>query len=100
MTQIVLESLLRYVAKYRRVCPTPLVWNELWQLLSNRNRRGAGWSPPPPLVLGSRYFTTDDEKIVRLALHIRYAHENGGLGELDKFLRTIEEDAWVHRGDA
>lgn len=99
MTQVVLESLLHYVTEDDRVCPKPQIWNELWELLPNRNSQGAGWNPPLPLILGAWHETTDEEKIARLALHIRHAYENGEVSVLDKFIRSLNEDAWVHRGD-
>ena len=45
------ESLVAYCREKKRVCPLPQRWNELWEMLPNRQRRGFGDLPP---LTGSR----------------------------------------------
>lgn len=33
-----------------RVCPQPLRWKELWELLPDRRRAGVGWDLNQPLI--------------------------------------------------
>lgn len=94
-----LDALLRYVGDEDRVCPKPLIWNALWERLPNRERKGFGWMPPAPLILGAWHETSDDEKANRLDLHIRHAHQHAAFDELDLFIRGLDADSWVYRGE-
>lgn len=94
-----LGDLLIYVRQDGRVCPKPQLWNELWSKLAAKNQMGAGWIPPAPLILAAWHFSSDDEKANRLAEQIQYAHLLGFLDEADRFLRSLAEDSWVHRGE-
>lgn len=94
-----LGDLLGYVRQNGRVCPNPQLWNELWSKLPGKKQMGSGWMPPAPLILAAWHMTSDDEKASRLAEHIQYAHQHGFLDEVDRFLRSLAEDLWVHRGD-
>ena len=89
-----LESLLEYVSADGRVCPQPQDWNRLWEMLPNRRRDGAGWSPPIPLILAAWWETSDSEKSARLKLHLDYAAENGVLDAVDRFLRDLPANSW------
>ena len=68
-----LEELLAFSQAERRVCPQPQRWNELWELLPERKRAGAGWEPSLPLILGAWWYTSDAEKRERFLSHIRWA---------------------------
>jgi len=48
---VTLEQALEEAQKNDRVCPQPQKWNELYELLPNRVRRGNGWEPALPLIL-------------------------------------------------
>lgn len=99
-TEQQLEELLAFVQAAGRVCPLPTRWNELWELLPHRKRRGvAGWDPPLPLILGAWHFASDLEKQARLAEHLRYGAEQGVLDQLERFLRGLGPDEWL-RGEA
>ena len=95
----VLASLLEYVKAEQRVCPMPVKWNELWEKLPGRVRRGASWEPPPPLILAAWWDTPSFFKIERLAEHINYAHVHGVLSEVDAFLRALPDGEWAHLGE-
>lgn len=91
-----LTSLLDFVKANERVCPMPVQWNELWQMLPGRQRHGATWEPPPPLILTAWWDTPSFAKMERLAEHIRYASAHGVLAEVDRFLRALPEAEWAH----
>ena len=99
MNQAVFEALLLYVTKDNRVCPKPLVWNELCRMLPNKERQVSGWNPPLPLILNAYYETTDDEKISRLECHIHYAYEHSIIQKVDCFLRQLDKRDWIYRGE-
>ena len=77
-----------------RVCPEPQPWNKLWEMLPERERRGASWEPPPPLILAAWWETSDAEKRERFIEHLRYADRHGALGEVEKFLASLSKDQW------
>jgi hypothetical protein len=95
----VLASLLEYVRAQERVCPMPLRWQELWEMLPGRPRRGPGGEPPPPLIRGEWWSTPSFAKMDRLAEHIGYAAAHGLLAEVDRFLRALPEAEWAHLRD-
>jgi hypothetical protein len=67
------ESLVAFCRKNDRVCPLPPLWNRLWEMLPERTRFGAGWQPPPPLILAAWHDTPAMLKMLRLAEHIEWA---------------------------
>lgn len=95
----VLTALLEYVKGGDRVCPMPVQWSELWQMLPGRQRRGSVWEPPPPLIVGEWFTTPSFAKRERLAEHIRWADAHGALAEVDRFLRALTEGDWAHVGE-
>jgi hypothetical protein len=92
-----LDALLAYVQENGRVCPRPMRWNEMYQLLPDSVRPASGGREPAlPLILGAWNFASNLEKIIRLREHIEYASEKGVLAEVDKFLRALPEVEWHH----
>jgi len=81
-----LADLFKYVKSDGQICPQPKHWNEMWEMLPDKKRRGNGWNPPLPLILGAWWHTSDAEKKMRLKQHIEYAAQKGALGEIDDFL--------------
>jgi hypothetical protein len=47
------EVLMIEAIKDGRVCPQPVVWQQLWEILPDRRRVGAGWEPLSPLILAA-----------------------------------------------
>lgn len=94
-----LGELLAFVTSRHRVCPLPQRWNELWEMLPERKRVGAGWEPPLPLILGAWSDTPDVLKIARLQEHLRYAAAHGILDAVDAYLRGLPETEWAHLGE-
>lgn len=93
------EGLIAYCRENSRVCPLLPVWNQLWEILPGRLRVGAGWQPPPPLILAAWHDTPAMSKMLRLAEHIEWADKHGSLEAIGKFLRGLREDDWFHIGD-
>lgn len=93
------ESLVAYCRENNRVCPLPPLWNQLWELLPNRTRIGAGWQPPPPLILAAWHDTPAMLKMLRLAEHIEWAAQHGVLESAARFLRGLSEEDWFHIGE-
>lgn len=94
-----LEELLAFSQAERRVCPQPQRWNELWELLPERKRVGAGWEPSLPLILGAWWHTSDAEKRERFLSHIRWASEHGELSKVAAFIKSLGPEQWHHEGE-
>ncbi len=94
-----LTSLLEYAKANERVCPMPIRWSELWQMLPNRQRHGGAWVPAQPMIVTEWWSTPSFAKVDRVAEHIRYAHEQGVLADVDRFLRSLTEAEWAHLGE-
>jgi hypothetical protein len=77
----------------------PPQWNELWEMLPNKTQRGEGWDPPLPLILAAWAFTTPEEKQARLELHLGWASDHNVLEQVARFVKSIPENAWNHRGE-
>lgn len=99
MQRTILESLQTYCIENERVCPMPMRWKELWQMLPNRLRNGREWAPPLPLILSAWAHTSANEKQERFREHLQWGAEHGALGELDRFLRALPEEQWLHVGE-
>ena len=93
------ESLVAYCRENNRVCPLPLLWNRLWEMLPNRTRVGAGWQPPLPLILAAWHDTPAMLKMLRLAEHIEWAAQHGALEPVGNFLHELREEDWFHIGE-
>jgi hypothetical protein len=87
-----LELLFQYVQENKRVCPLPQTWNQLWELLPNKKRKGNGWEPSAPLILAAWHNTSDNEKRERLKSHIYYSFENKAFNVIDSFLRNLKDE--------
>ncbi len=76
----------------------PMRWKELYDLLPDKRRVGAGWVPPLPLILGA-WPEPALLKMLRLEEHLRWACDHEVLNKVDQFLRGLSEIDWFHVGD-
>lgn len=92
-----LENLLKYVQTDERICPLPVYWTSLWELLPEcRQKSNGGWEPPLPLILAAWHDTTSQQKRERLEEHIKCAAEQGILDKADRFIRDLTEEQWFY----
>ena len=94
-----LEEVLAEVQKNKRVCPQPQKWQRLFDMLPDKQRKGAGWEPSLPLILAAWWDTSAMSKMLRLREHIEWAASHGRLEEVSVFLRELPEDQWHHIGE-
>ena len=87
-----LENLIKYVNEDRRVCPRPMKWNDLYDMLPNKEYN----KPALPLILSAWWEVGALWKIIRLREHIEFASEQGVLDKIDKFLRGLHKDDWAY----
>ncbi len=94
-----LEDALAEAAKNKRVCPQPSRWNELYELLPNRQRSGGGWEPALPLILAAWHETPALMKALRLREHLEWAADHDALAQVHSFMTSLPESEWFHYGD-
>jgi len=92
-------ELIEYCRQKDRVCPMPMKWNDLYQLLLDTRRVGDGWEPSLPLILGAWHYSSNVEKMLRLEEHIAWAEEHASLVRISEFLRGLDETGWHHLND-
>jgi hypothetical protein len=91
-----LDEVLAEVTSNGRICPQPIKWNELWELLPNKQRQGAGWNPPVPLILAAWHETPHLMKMIRFQEHIRWANTHGKLEQINDFIRSLKQEEWYY----
>ena len=93
------ETLWEYCTRNNRVCPMPPKWNDMYGMLDNTKRVGAGFEPPIPLILGAWGNTSDSEKQERLKIHIQWCVDNNQDEEIGAYLKSLAEEDWAHIGE-
>ena len=93
------EQVMTEARKNNRVCPQPIYWKELYDLLPDRRRKGWGYEPALPLILAAWWDTSDIMKMARLREHVEWASTHGCLAEVHRFLCALQESEWHHIGD-
>ena len=88
------EDIIAAATAKGRVCPQPTLWNDLWQMLPDRRRVGAGWEPSLPLILAAWHVTSDAEKRERFLLHLQWADSHGAMEAVTGFLESLTPDQW------
>ena len=94
-----LAEVLEEIQKNNRVCPLPQKWLQLYEMLPDKARKGGGWEPSLPMILGAWSDTPALSKILRLREHIQWAADHGCLDQIFSFLQDIPGDQWHHIGD-
>jgi len=92
----ILEDAIAEINKNGRVCPQPMKWNELYEMLPNKKRNGLGWEPSLPLILAAWWNTPIISKKIRFREHINWAFENGFIDSIYAYLVNLKEDEWYH----
>jgi hypothetical protein len=91
-----LEDVFAEADKNGRVCPLPMKWNELYELLPVKKRIGNGWEPSLPLILAAWQDTPIISKKLRLKEHLEWAANHGCLDIVYNFLLKLREEDWFH----
>lgn len=97
-SQEIFSSLIEYCQSNGRVCPMLPEWHQLWEMLPEKQRVGAGWAPSLPLILAA-WGEPAILKMIRLKEHLEWANDHGTLAAADSFLRGLSEDRWFHLKD-
>jgi len=87
------ESLWKYCTSNNRVCPMPMKWNDLFNMLKDKERLDL------PLILNGWEMSSPLDKLLRFEDHIKWAAKNNQLDEIGKYLRSLVEEDWAHYGE-
>lgn len=83
-----------------RVCPQPIKWNELFNLLKNKQHKpSGGYEPGAPLILAAWYEAEPLFKMARFKEHIEWAANQGQLEQIEVFIKSLKEEDWFHLGE-
>ena len=94
-----LEDAIAEATRNKRICPMPPLWNQLYELLPNRKRKGFGWEPALPLILAAWHEASGLSKALRLKEHLEWAESHGALDQVYTFMISLSERDWYHFGD-
>ena len=87
----VLEEVLVEAQKNSRVCPQPRRWQELYDMLPDKQKAGAGWEPSLPLILAAWWGTPALAKMLRFREHLEWASAHGVLDQVYSYLFQLPE---------
>ena len=84
------------IRRENRVCPNPLYWNELHEIIvrADINQRQA---PPLPLILGAWWESSDEEKADRLVELLNWADQNSVINVAWAYIMALKGDEWHYK---
>ena len=82
-----------------RLCPQPVQWQQLYDMLPEKIDGPRGRQPAPPVGGGAWAVTPSLAKRMCLRDHIEWAESHGCLPAVHAFLKGLPEDQWHHMGD-
>lgn len=85
-----LDSLWNFCTSNNRICPMPMLWNDLYLMLKDSKNVDL------PLILNGWEMSSPLEKHLRFEEHIQWASKMNQLEEISQFLRSLSEDQWLH----
>jgi len=81
-----------------RVCPNPILWNELHEIAIEADINNS--TPPPlPLILGGWWESENSDKSERLIELINWAFEKNVSDIVWAYLKSLNEKEWHHNYD-
>ena len=89
-------QVLNLARKNNRVCPMPGPWQQLYDMLPNKEQVGRDWRPQAPLTGGAWSATPAISKRMCLRDHIEWADSHGILDDVYLFLKALPDDEWLH----
>lgn len=93
---ITLNQAIAEAQKNFRVCLKPQKWNELYDLLPEKRRKGTEWEPAFPFILAAWWDTPVLLKATRFREHLEWADAHGVLPEVFEFMTNLKEDDWYY----
>jgi hypothetical protein len=75
------------------ICPNPIPWNTLWEMLPGKKPRGSSWEPSPPLILAA-WDTPHLFKRARFFEHLDWADQHCAGNVVLDYLETLSPTDW------
>ena len=69
--------------------------NKLWKIIQSETDEKISL----PLILAAWSETSDEEKLIRFKYHLQAAERVNATVEVERFLRTLNESDWHHKGE-
>ena len=95
-TKTDVEAYIEECRAKERVCPVPIKWNELFELIK---RRTNAKNLSSPLILAAWWDTPNLVKMMRFEEHLKFAYDNGEFENVKRFLDNLIEEQWHHLKD-
>ena len=96
---VTVDEVMVEARRNNRLCPMPLAWQHVYELLPNKKQGPRGWEPQPPLSGSALVMTPSLAKRMCLRDHIEWAGRHGGLDDIYLYLKGLPETDWHHMGD-
>ena len=87
---------MKEVTKNNRVCPNPILWNDL-HTLALESDFNSHTPPSLPLVLGAWWDTSDVDKTERLKELIDWCYHTSVSDIAWTFVKSLDEEDWHHK---
>ena len=83
------ESIKVFLKENRFVCPLPIEWNEIYQLIDKPQIR-------PPLILSAWHHTSNNDKKIRFLEHALHAsRDKEAMKKLSTYLEKLNKENWL-----
>ena len=89
---LALSQLAAFCLTENRVCPMPVYWVRLWEMIK---RADVDREVPLPLILEAWNETKHLDKMVCLVEQLQHAERNGTLDEAEIYLRALPLSRWL-----
>ena len=87
------ESIKSFLKENRFVCPLPIEWNEIYQLINKPQI-------DPPLILGAWHHTSKNDKKIRFLKHALHAsRDKETMKKLSTYLENLNNENWLSLND-
>lgn len=96
---VTVDEVMVEARRNNRLCPMPLAWQHVYEMLPNRVHGPHGWQPQPPLSGSALVMTPSLAKRMCLRDHIEWADRHGCLDAVHLYLKGLPESDWHHMGD-
>lgn len=91
------DALMVVARRNNRICPRPLFWSALYQILGGERHKELE-APPLQPWLWTRL--SGLQKRLRFREYIEWAQGHGRLEQVARFMTGLEETDWLHMGEA
>jgi hypothetical protein len=98
--QITVDAVMLEARRNNRVCPLPLQWKALYELLPVRTGGDGRREPTPPIATVAAWRATPPlSKRMCLREQVEWAASHGCLEAVASFIFGMQEDEWHHMGE-